>query len=64
MTRIEVERKRSRSIWPLLLALVLVAAVAVGVWYYMQQDSANVAEDAVPGQMAPPAAENAPLDTL
>jgi hypothetical protein len=41
MAKIEIERKPRRSLLPLLLALVLIAAVAVGLYYYMERQRAE-----------------------
>ena len=49
MADINVERKR-RSVWPLLLALLLVAAIAVAAWAYLRSQDDGVSD-------APPAAE-------
>ena len=60
MTRIDIERKRGPGVWPWLLALVLVAIAALGIWSYMD-DEPDMAEGDLPTQTAPAPAER--MDT-
>lgn len=48
MAKIEIERKPRRSLVPLLLALVVIAAVAVGIYYYLERQRAVVPADTAP----------------
>lgn len=62
MADINVERKR-RSVWPLLLALLLIAAIAVAAWQYLaSQNDAGVSETtpAAEVQSTPDAGNTAP----
>jgi len=46
MAEINIDRKRQRSICPIVLALIVVAAVVFGVWYYL--DGGSVALSTLP----------------
>lgn len=61
MADINVERKR-RSIWPLLLALLLIVAVAVAAWQYMAANDDDVSDTtpAAEVQGTPDAGSTAP----
>jgi flagellar basal body-associated protein FliL len=58
MAKIEIERKPQRSMWPLLLVLLVVAALAVAVYVFMLADDEPgadpmVDDTAVPGAVQP-----------
>jgi len=51
MAQIEIERKPQRGMWPILLVLLVVAVIAVGVWYYMSTRNAGTAVDTDPAAL-------------
>ena len=57
MAKIEIEKRPKRSFLPLLLAFLVIAAIAVGVYFYLENERRAQAD-------APPAAVPAPADTL
>lgn len=66
MADINVERKR-RSVWPLLLALLLVAAIAVAAWAYLRSQNDGGVSDAAPAaevQSTPDAVTSPPPGTM
>jgi hypothetical protein len=49
MAKIEIEKKPRTRLWPILLAIVVVALVAIGAWYYVNRPA-----PAAPGTPASP----------
>lgn len=53
MAEIEIERRRSRNLWPWVLIALLVAALAVGAWWFLLGGADTV--------NAPPATDTTPI---
>lgn len=58
MAEIEMERRRRRSVWPWVAALVLVAVLVVGAWFLFARDGTGfdttpAAERPAPGEVQP-----------
>ena len=67
MTEIEIERRQSSGAWKWILLLLVIAAIAAGVWWYLAGedtlvDGAPAAEQVQP-QPEPTFDEPSPLDT-
>jgi hypothetical protein len=54
MAEINIEPRPRRSALPFLIGMLIVAAIAVGVWYFMGRPAIGpVGEDTTPGATAP-----------
>lgn len=59
MAEINIERRPHRSPWPILIALLILAALAFGVWYYTSRMEGSTDLDRT--GVTPPAADTSQI---